>query len=127
MSNNNLTNSGRDMSGLIQLCNAIKQNTGLRALELDSNQLCGVDIMGRGTYTSEGILAISEMLRVNRGLQSLSLRFNQLDAEAAKHLSNALVSNQSLITLDVRNNNLDSAGKKLLQDAATGKGVKLQL
>jgi len=27
----------------------------------------------------------------------------------------------------VQNNNLDSAGKKLLQDAATGKGVKLQL
>jgi len=35
--------------------------------------------------------------------------------------------NRTLWSVSVQNNNLDSTGKKLLQDAATGKGVKLQL
>ena len=38
---------------------------------LDNNQLCGLDMFGRGTYTAEGIIAISEMLKVNRTLQSV--------------------------------------------------------
>ena len=38
---------------------------------LDDNQLCGVDHYGDGTYTAEGIIAISEMLKVNRTLQSV--------------------------------------------------------
>ena len=38
---------------------------------LDYNQLCGLDINGRGTYTAEGIIAITEMLKVNSTLQSI--------------------------------------------------------
>ena len=33
VSDNNLTNHGCDMSGVVKLCEAIEQNTSLRALE----------------------------------------------------------------------------------------------
>ena len=33
--------------------------------------LCGIDRGGKGIYTAEGIIAISEMLKVNRTLQSV--------------------------------------------------------
>ena len=36
---------------------------------LDSNQLCGINVIGQGTYTSEGIDKICEALRVNSTLQ----------------------------------------------------------
>ena len=40
---------------------------------LDNNQLCGLTghPHNPGTYTAEGIIAISEMLKVNRTLQSV--------------------------------------------------------
>jgi len=42
-----------------------------RACSLDANALCGVNMFGEGTYTAEGIVAISEMLKVNTTLQSI--------------------------------------------------------
>ena len=47
---------------------------GLRCTQLDisHNELCGVDSIGLGTYTAEGIIAISDALRVNGGLTNLS-------------------------------------------------------
>ena len=38
---------------------------------LDSNWLCGLNEYGEGTYTAEGIVAISDMLRVNQTLRSV--------------------------------------------------------
>ena len=38
---------------------------------LDSNQLCGLDKYGRGTYTAEGISKIAEMLQLNKTLTSV--------------------------------------------------------
>ena len=39
---------------------------------LDNNELCGLNEDGEGTsYTAEGIVAISDMLRVNRTLRSV--------------------------------------------------------
>ena len=38
---------------------------------LHRNQLCGLNMYGEGTYTAEGIVAISDMLRVNRTLRSV--------------------------------------------------------
>jgi hypothetical protein len=41
----------------------------LTSLNLENNQLCGVDrVVGRGTYTAEGITAIADALRVNSSL-----------------------------------------------------------
>ena len=42
-----------------------------RARSLDANALCGIDEDGEGTYSAEGIVAISEMLKVNTTLQSI--------------------------------------------------------
>ena len=37
-------------------------------LDLSSNQLCGINIFGEGTYTAEGITAIAEALKVTGSL-----------------------------------------------------------
>jgi hypothetical protein len=40
----------------------------LTSLDLSSNQLCGVNSWGSGTYTADGITAIADALRVNGAL-----------------------------------------------------------
>ena len=45
---------------------------GLTSIDLSKNQLCGVDILGRGHhYTTEGITAIADALRVNGALTKI--------------------------------------------------------
>ena len=51
-------------------------------MNLSDNQLCGLDSIGRGTYTAEGITAISDALRINSGLTKLDIRGNSLSDEA---------------------------------------------
>ena len=43
----------------------------LVACSLANNQLCGVDYLGRGTYTADGINALCEALKGNSTLTSL--------------------------------------------------------
>jgi len=66
-------------------------NGGLTSIDLSRNQLCGilryVDVGQQGSYTSEGITAITNALRVNGGLTVTNLLGNQLDAESAKMLA----------------------------------------
>ena len=38
---------------------------------LDDNQLCGIDRYGEGTYTAEGIIMLSDALKINATLTSL--------------------------------------------------------
>ena len=45
-------------------------------LDLSSNQLCGLDGYGRGTYTAEGITAIADALKVTASLTRLDVRYN---------------------------------------------------
>ena len=68
MSGNNLTDSGRDMTGIKELAAALGVNGGLTSLDLSNNQLCGLDHFGLGTFTAEGITAIADALRVNGSL-----------------------------------------------------------
>ena len=51
-------------------------------LDLSSNQLCGINAYGQGTYTAEGITAIAEALKVTGSLTKLDLRANKLDESA---------------------------------------------
>ena len=70
-----------------------------RQVDLSNNVLCGITRWG-GTYTSEGISAIADALRVNA----------------------------SLTRLDARGNALGDEGRAVLQDAVKNKpGFKLQL
>ena len=41
-------------------------------LDLSQNELCGLDWRGLGTYTSEGITAIAEALKVTASLTKIS-------------------------------------------------------
>ena len=43
----------------------------LTSLDLSSNQLCGVNSWGSGTYTADGITAIADALRVNGSLTKM--------------------------------------------------------
>ena len=59
----------------------------LTSLDLSNNQLCSLDYLGRGTFTTEGITAIADALRVNGALTVTNLLGNRLDAESAKMLA----------------------------------------
>jgi Ran GTPase-activating protein (RanGAP) involved in mRNA processing and transport len=70
-------------------------------LDLSSNELCGLDRGGRGTYTAEGITAIADALRVNVGLTKISLAGNKLGEEGTKAICEALKQNKILKELDL--------------------------
>ena len=55
-------------------------------LDLSWNQLCGLELLGRGTYNAEGIKAIADALRVTGSLTSINLAWNDLGAQGAKAL-----------------------------------------
>ena len=50
----------------------------LTSIDLSSNQLCGLNWEGRGIYTTVGMTAIADALRVNGLLTSLDLSNNKL-------------------------------------------------
>ena len=70
-------------------------------LDLSSNELCGLDRRGRGTYTAEGITAIANALRVNGVLTKVSLAKNQLGEEGTKAICEALEQNKTLKELEI--------------------------
>ena len=62
--------SGKQLgvASTIVIASLICVNGSLTSLNLSSNQLCGLDYCGRGTYTAEGITAVADALRVNGSL-----------------------------------------------------------
>ena len=72
LSENNLTNSGSDMTGITELAAALGVNGALTSLDLSQNHLCGVSSIFGGTYKTEGIItAIADALRVNGALTKM--------------------------------------------------------
>ena len=67
---------------------------GLTSLNLFNNQLCGLDDYGIGTYTAEGITAISDAMRVNGLLTALDLSSNYLTDEGVSAVCEAIQSNK---------------------------------
>ena len=49
-------------------CPSAESALVLVQLDLSGNELCGVDLGGRGTYTTEGIKAIADALGVSASL-----------------------------------------------------------
>ena len=43
----------------------------LLQLNLAGNQLCGLDILGMGTYTAEGIKALADAVAVNASMTKM--------------------------------------------------------
>ena len=109
---------------------------GLTSLNLRDNQLCGLNAIGKGTYTAEGIAAIADALRVNGGLTSLNLSENQLcgldrygvgtyTAEGITGIADAMRVNGGLTVTNLLRNQLDAESANLLAEVAKQKGISL--
>ena len=67
--------SGKNLgvASTIVIASLISVNSGsLTSLDLSDTQLCGVTSWGSGTYTTEGITAIADALRVNGSLTKIA-------------------------------------------------------
>ena len=93
-------------------------------LNLALNMLCGLDWYGRGTYTAEGIIAISDALQVNGGLTAtgtggLNLKDNELGDKGWGAVIAGVCSSHvcKLTSIDVSNESIGPAGAGLLAEA----------
>jgi len=109
-------------SDALDVAELLKGSNSLTSLNLSSNELCGVSINKQslkweGTYTADGITAISGALKGNTSLTTLVLSSNQLcgiygdgdgeyDATGIKAITDALCINNSLTSVDVGWNNI---------------------
>ena len=65
-------------------------------MNLAYNQLCGLDEDGDGTYTTEGITAIAEALKVTGSVTSLSTAYNTISGNGARQLASAVLAKPTL-------------------------------
>jgi hypothetical protein len=82
-----------------------------------SNELCGLDGLGRGTYAAEGITAIADALRVNGGLTELSIYGNNVGDEGVDAICEAIKSNKDtkLLSLNgIGNNGIGPVGANIV-------------
>ena len=93
-------------------------------LNLAGNQLCGLDRYGHGTYTSEGITAVANALRVNGSLTKigeggLDLRGNSIGEEGWAAIIGAVCSStvSKISTIDASNKGIGAAGAKLIAES----------
>ena len=91
-------------------------NRALNKLILDSNKI-----------QDEGTAALSEALKSNNTLETLELHNNQIGVAGAQSLASMLQVNRALKSVDLRANRIPEEGKQQLRDAASGKGITLQL
>eukprot|EP00854_Cymbomonas_tetramitiformis_P034006 gene34006-biopygen1509 len=108
-------------------------NRSLNTLNLEDNQLCGVDLYGRLPYDASGIKALADALALNGTLHTLTLADNELcnprvatlgseeddplSRDGISALATALVLNKSLDTLDVRGTNITGKDAEKLAEA----------
>ena len=96
------------------IANALRVS-GLTSIDLSGNQLCGIYTYLRelrGTYTTEGIAAIAEALRVNGALTALDLSSNSLKDEGVSAVCKAIQSNKEtkLASLNFSSNGIGPVG-----------------
>ena len=68
-------------------------------IDISHNELCGLNWRGEGTYTTVGIEAIADALRVTASLTDLNLFYNSIGSEGGVALAGALRANTSLTSL----------------------------
>jgi hypothetical protein len=123
-----LEGQGVGVEGGMVVARFVPVMVGLTSLNLSSNQLCGLDDRGTGTYTAEGITAIADAMRVNGALTSLNLRDNQLcgldeigrgtyTAEGITAIADALRVNGALTALDLSSDCLKDEGVSAVCEA----------
>jgi len=89
----------------------------LTTLDLSSNELCGIDWRGQGTYNPSGIMAIAKALEVNAVLKSLNLSENKINDTGATAIATALEVNAVLTELNLRFNEISPEGATAIAKA----------
>jgi len=107
-----------EVGSAVIIASLIGSNSVTKSLSLSKNQLCGVNQVGYGTYTAEGITQVAEALKVNKTLQSIDVSWNNFRAEGAKIFAEMLKINTTLQSVDLRDNNLNNDSKRQLREAA---------
>ena len=114
-----LTGKGVGVEGGMVVAGLIPVSGGLTSINLSGNKLCGVyTYFGelRSTYTSVGIAAIAEALRINGGLTALDLSnnyfINYLKDEDVSAICEAIQSNKEtkLASLNFEGNRISPVG-----------------
>ena len=75
-------------------------------LNLSSNQLCGIDWRGHGTFSVEGITALAEALKVTASLTRLDVSRNLLDGRGGNGVQlirNAVSEQEGFVLIDDNN------------------------
>ena len=67
----NLSGKKLGVASTIVIASLISVNGSLTSLDLSNNELCGVTRWGGTTYTTEGMTAIADALRVNGSLTKM--------------------------------------------------------
>ena len=67
------------------IAQGISVSKSLKEINLGGNNLCGIDAFGKGTYTTEGIVTLSNAISVGKSLTAADLRANSL-SDAAKQM-----------------------------------------
>ena len=89
----------------------------LTSLDLSSNSLCGLNLVGLGTYEPSGIEALASALD-NAVLTTLSLRGNIIWPDGARALANALASDSAkLKNLTLSHSNITNDGAIAIGEA----------
>ena len=59
-----------------------------------------MDRYGKGTYNTEGIIALSNAISVSKSLTSIDLHYNDIGPEGAKALGPAIAFSKSLTSIE---------------------------
>ena len=111
--------------GAEEIAQYVSGSRVLTNLDLSSNQLCGIDVYGRGTYDPTGIQALASALGTSV-LTVLDLGDNDIRVEGAKALADALKSGKCVLTeCSLLKNDFDVETAKMLAKISTEKRIML--
>ena len=118
----NIKGNGIGDEGWVALLAGICGSKRCKITSVDVSGLC--NDLGQGTYTTEGITAIADALRVNGSLTALDLSSNYLMDEGVSAVCKAIQSNKEtkLASLNFQNNKIGPVGANAVAAmvAATG-------
>lgn len=95
-------NQALSLFELVQLMEALSESTSVRSVKLDYLELDYAGLM------PGWLVSVADALGANAGVESLSLKGNNLRADSFRCVAEALASKMSLQSLALNNNRLDS-------------------
>ena len=85
-----LADNGLGVKGGKAIAGAISDSKTLTNIDLSMNNLCGLNYEGHGTYSANGIIAISKAISTSKSLREIYLWDNNLTDECLQLLRNAV-------------------------------------